>query len=107
MSLDPATPQTQDFRCSLRYGSLGVMEKADGMSTELILEELARVPGQIEPLERALKHFRARQREYVIALVVRTELPLAEISRVAGLHRLTVSRWVREHNEATNRKSES
>jgi DNA-directed RNA polymerase specialized sigma24 family protein len=83
------------------------MDAAENHSSEYLLEELARIPGQLEPLQRAIAHFRERQREYVLALVLRTDLPLAEIARVAGLHRLTVSRWIREQNDEISRKNES
>lgn len=46
-------------------------------------------------LER-LAEERARQKRLVEQLLIHTDLPLAEISRVAQLHRQTVGLWKKE-----------
>jgi predicted HTH domain antitoxin len=83
------------------------MKSLSGDQQENMLTAASLNAAVIEELEEQLKSRRSLQKSFGIQLVLKTDIPLAEVSRVIGVHRMTLHRWVKEENARISGKSDS
>lgn len=107
MIFRPIPHGVANFAELLSDGSVCYMEPLTGIDQEQFTEEALQNNKQIQLLLQQLARRRDVQKSYGISLVLRTELPLAECARIVGIHRMTLHRWVKEHNAGMKRENDS
>lgn len=83
------------------------MEHYNQAELDNVLTAASSNAASIAVLTEQLQSRRSLQKSFGMNLLLRTDIPLAEVARVVGVNRMTLHRWFREMSSKTRRENDS